>query len=30
MNPIAEELNKTIQDASPNTYAMLSKKGKNL
>ena len=30
MNPIAEELNTTIQDASPNTYAMLSQKGKNL
>jgi len=30
MNPIAEELNATIQDASPNTFDMLSQKGKNL
>lgn len=30
MNPIAEELNKTIIDANPNTYAMLSQKGKSL
>lgn len=30
MNPLAEELNKIIQDANPNVYAMMSQKGKEL
>ena len=30
MNPIAQELNETIQNANPNIYDMLSRKGKNL
>jgi len=30
MNPLAKELNKTIQDANPHIYEMLSEVGKNL
>lgn len=30
MNPIAQELNETIQNGNPNIYDMLSSKGKNL
>ncbi len=30
MNPLAEELNKIIQNANPNVYAMMSQKGKEL
>lgn len=30
MNPIAQELNEIIQEANPNIYDMLSRKGKNL
>jgi aspartate/methionine/tyrosine aminotransferase len=30
VNPIAQQLNETIQNANPNIYDMLSRKGKNL